>query len=133
MGIAKNKTKKQESPWSFRPDDDVRELLDFAKHRTGMTTSELVNEAVKKCGAAVLDEYFERLAGGRGEFVARFGDDAKAYRVSSSQAAMAAGIAAADAAALAALEASQKLATAQPNTPAARPLKAVQKPKGGPR
>ena len=61
----------------------MRELLEFAKAKTGMTTSELVNSALKRCGAIALDEYFERVSAGRGEFASRFGEEVAAYRVSS--------------------------------------------------
>ncbi len=90
MKTGEREMKKQESPWSFRPDDDVREMLEFAKSRTRMTTAEMVNKALRKCGAECLDEYFAAATSGQHEFSSRFGQQARAYRVSSDPAAPAA-------------------------------------------
>lgn len=68
MNTDEKEIKKQESPWSFRPDDDIRALLSFAKSRTRMSTSELVNAALRKCGSECLDSYFEGAAKGREDF-----------------------------------------------------------------
>lgn len=60
MKTMQAKAKKQVAPWSFRPDDDVRKLIEFVEAETNLTRSQMVNLAVRCCGQRVIDEYFAR-------------------------------------------------------------------------
>mgnify|MGYP003657941143 FL=1 len=61
MKNRERKTKQQLSPWTFRPDADVAEMVEAALQATGMGRSELVNRALRACGPTLCAEFFAEM------------------------------------------------------------------------
>ena len=61
MKNRERKTKQQLSPWTFRPDADVAEMVETALNATGIDRSELVNRALRACGPTIVSEFFREM------------------------------------------------------------------------
>jgi len=61
MKNRERKTKQQSSPWSFRPDKDVAEMVENAVQATGIERSELVNRALRSCCPDVVAGFFREM------------------------------------------------------------------------
>jgi len=121
------KSKKQESPWSFRPDEDVKKLLLEAEEATGMDKTALINRALRTCGEKAIREIFAERREREQNWIQARAEEARPASFGLDDAISAA----ASAGCAASVKVSKLTATAAPIAPELRPSSIGQKRKGG--